>query len=472
MKTVKSTARKMMFAGLLLLGSVFASSLWAQSGNPYGTVFAGDKSVWNSTATNSHAYIDAYAAIFTINSSADVCTAIQQAYTNLQSNTNYTGEGAVIDARGVVPTTIQTCSATSNLWNGSTTFKYYPATVLLPAGTIKTSYTWQIPSGTKIIGEGIGGQGQGTTIQATSGYGWMIQMGTGSGCTGVSIENLTLDGAEIASGVNGIVNQNCGDLSYVDHVWLYRILGTGLTVAPGAEHSGPYSDITFNTADATTPPGTTCVQVTASYTHGFRQITCSTNHLSGVPATAMTLCIPTTAFPCSALTNLSLEDVRIEGFDVGIQLGNGTSSVVLKNIDGDTNEVTNTNPVIVVNIPSCTGVVDIVVLGIGNQGTATTGGFNDTINEACTGTALTDTSVALYALGRPSLSAGGYSRFTTSSNTAGWLSGSGAPSSTAQSCQRGSFYSNTNPSSSSPAAFYVCTVNTSGQTLWSAPGLQ
>lgn len=468
---------------LVICGAV--SSLSAQSGGPYTQILAGDKTVYIYSSsqggyvyTNSHAYIDAYAAISNTNPTADVCTAIQAALTNLATYTNYTGEGAVIDARGVGPGTTQTCSATANLWNGSTN---YPVVVLLPAGTIKTSYTWQLPSGTKLIGEGIGGSGQGTTIQATTGFGWMIQMGLASGCTGLTVENLTLDGNEITtgSGVSGILNQYCGDLSYVDHVWLYRILGTGLTVAPspstgaGAEHSGPYSDIMFNTADAATPSTTLCMQITANYTHGIRHVSCTTQHLSGVPATAIAVCVTTIPFPCTSLTNLLLEDIRIEGFEDGIVLGSGTSSVVLRNIDGDTNGVSNTAPTVnVVDIPTCTNIFDIAMIGIGNQGTVGTGVSNYTINDTCGATSLTDASVALYVAGRPSTSGLGYSRFTTSPNTASWSTGSGVPSGSARTCQRGSLYSNVASNSAAPSAFWVCTLNSSGNTQWLAPGAQ
>lgn len=257
--------------------ALVATALQGQTSSPYGTTYAGDKSVWNYNssnsswyATDSHAYIDAYAALGS-NSGADVCTAIQTALTALATYQNYPGEAAVIDARGVLPPSGQTwqlCSSTS-LWQGASN---YPVIVLLPSGTILLQKPWQLPSGTKLVGEGVGGTGLGTIIQACSSSTTgcnstafsgtaMIEMGLTSGCTGTSVEQLTLDGYEITPGVNGILNQYCGDLSYVDHVWLYRILGFGLTVIPGAEHSGPYSNITFNTADASTPSTTICRRV-------------------------------------------------------------------------------------------------------------------------------------------------------------------------------------------------------------------
>src|SRR5258708_9224649 len=177
-----------------------------------------------------------------------------------------------------------------------------PAVVLLPAGTIPISSTWYLPKGTKLVGEGIGSpvalmSGTGTTIQASSTFpasSYMIQFGTASGCTGVSIENLTLDGGGTGASqiVSGITHSECGDLSHVDHVWLYRILGTGLNVAAsGAEHSGPYSNITFNTADvsANAPQSTLCASIAANGTHRFRQITCTISQAGAIPPDAILL---------------------------------------------------------------------------------------------------------------------------------------------------------------------------------------
>jgi len=65
-------------------------------------------------------------------------------------------------------------------------------------------------------------------------------------CTGTSVENLTLDG--LAQSVDGIINQYAQNNSYVDHVRIYQILGTGLNISTtGANNSGPYSNILFDT---------------------------------------------------------------------------------------------------------------------------------------------------------------------------------------------------------------------------------
>jgi hypothetical protein len=67
----------------------------------------------------------------------------------------------------------------------------------------------------------------------------MIDLGSSSicpsGCTSVSLENLVLDGQ--GQSINGIVNQYFGASSYIDHISLYQILGTGLSVSGSASHS-------------------------------------------------------------------------------------------------------------------------------------------------------------------------------------------------------------------------------------------
>ena len=172
---------------------------------PY--ICQGDKGVYNSSASgivNSHAYIDASMISAT---AGDVCAHINGAFSNLSNASNktnvYTSGMAVIDARGVTPSTANTpFTCINNPWvlNNSRP----SVVVLLPSGTIPIASTWYLPKGTKIVGEGLGlpiasAAGTGTTLQATSALAssqnpWMVQMGTATGCTGVSIENLTLDG--------------------------------------------------------------------------------------------------------------------------------------------------------------------------------------------------------------------------------------------------------------------------------------
>jgi hypothetical protein len=433
---------------------------------PY--VCQGDKGVYNASAgtiVNSHAYIDASVLTLPVgDSSGDVCAHIGAAYSNLSTyKTNvYTFGSAVIDVRGVTPGSTS-CSASTNPWPSGNTQP--PAVVLLPTGVTKISSTWYLPSGTKLVGQGVGSS-TGTVIQATSSLAnnWMIQMGTASSCTGVSLESLTLDGAGTASNgqvVNGITNSSCGYQSYVDHVWLYRMLGTGLSVAPGAEHSGPYSDITFNTADASasTLASTNCASLSASGTHGIHQMTCTI----GSPTANATSAIKLDG------SNNSLVDIRVEGFINGVLIGSSgdaVSSNVLKNVDGDSNPATGaTAPVVVINING-SNVTDLVILGLANTASNTT--TNDqTIQDNATATILYDNYVAMYALGRPGATSGSYSRFTTSPYAANWSVGSGAPTTntckqveTAPSAngQSGSLYSDAQNGN-----LYICTVGNTWQ---------
>jgi hypothetical protein len=77
-------------------------------------------------------------------------------------------------------------------------------------------------------------------------------------CNSVSVENLTLDGQ--GQTINGIVNANSQAGTYVDHVSLYQILGTGLLVESNANNSGPYSNITFDTGGYSGAPSTVCAR--------------------------------------------------------------------------------------------------------------------------------------------------------------------------------------------------------------------
>lgn len=160
--------------------------------------------------------------------------------------------GAVIDARGLPGTTNTSMTCTASPWNGITSPA--PATILLPATSGATptpiiiSTPWIIPSNTHLIGEGDGlGSSAATTIQVSGSFnttpGYIMQFGSSAGASRISVERLTIDG--LGNSVNGIVNPNAGPNSYVDHVTLYQIRGTGLLVENNADGSGPYSNITF-----------------------------------------------------------------------------------------------------------------------------------------------------------------------------------------------------------------------------------
>jgi hypothetical protein len=221
----------------------------------------GQNAVYNSSngIVGSSAFIDA--SMFPAQG-VDFCGVLH----NLLLN-NVPAVGAVIDARGLPGTTHTSMTCTASPWAGIANPP--PSTILLPAtggaspNPIIIPGTWNLPPNTHVIGEGdgipSGSSTPGTTIQAkaNSFSGSMIQFGPSlafcvppeggaSICTGISVENLTLDGQ--SQSINGIANQFSGDQSYVDHVSLYQIRETGLLIS--ASNSGPYSNITFDMGTA------------------------------------------------------------------------------------------------------------------------------------------------------------------------------------------------------------------------------
>jgi hypothetical protein len=254
------------------------------------------------------------------------------------------------------------------------------------------------------------------------------------------VEKLTLDGQGQA--INGITNQLAGVQSYVDHVSLYRILGTGLSVSLGANDSGPYSNIAFDLGSVSGASSTVCASI---------------NGLTGTRGIHGLSCIAENNDPQAAVlldsSNNSIEDVRIVGFYDGIRVGanNNAQSNVLVNIYGDTTEPTCKPtcfvPIHVVHIYNVGNVVtDLSIMGLSNAAANTT-----TIDDDLTGTSLSDTSVGIYALGQAIN--GGHSRYTTSPNTAHWTVGTAGPNG---SCHQGSLYSCTGPSNACSHALWVC----------------
>jgi len=238
----------------------------------------------------------------------------------------------VIDARGVRGATNLTCTHGSPWTEGVNTVSL-PSTILLPATggatptpiIIPNSSPWILPANTHLIGEGdgtSGGSTTGTTIQAASGFsGSMIQFGSPSCppvngvpiCTGISVENLTLDG-QGQSAVNGIANAFSQDGSYVNHVSLYQILGTGLQItasgSSNANNSGPYSNITFDTGGSSGLASTVCASIySVSGTHGIHGLNCNSETNDANAAVLLDA------------SNNSIQDVRIVGFYDGIRVG-------------------------------------------------------------------------------------------------------------------------------------------------------
>jgi len=145
------------FALVVFLGCcvLFPAAVNAQNYQGYNAVwgYSGCPGSETGTATcPSGAFIDA--SVFT----GDFCGQVHAALSEAVSNSL---PAAVIDARGVTST-----SCGSNPWSSIS----IPSTVLLPAGTITVSRLWVLPSGTKIIGEGVGM----TTLTAASGVTTLI----------------------------------------------------------------------------------------------------------------------------------------------------------------------------------------------------------------------------------------------------------------------------------------------------------
>jgi hypothetical protein len=229
-----------------------------------------------------------------------------------------------------------TCAAGTTPWNNGSTFANVPSTILLPAGTIIIPIPWVLPGYTHLIGVGdsiVSASGIGTTIQACKSVsctfsGDMMDFGGSpacSTCTDITVENLVLDGQ--GQSINGIVNQESQALTYIDHVSLYEILGTGLSVFNSASHSGPYSNVTFDTGAYSGVSSTTCANINGlTDTHGLHHWSCKSETNDGAAGILLDS------------SNNTLEDVRLVGFHDGIRVGaNATAqSNVLLNIYGDT----------------------------------------------------------------------------------------------------------------------------------------
>lgn len=369
--------------------------------------------------------------------------------------------GAAIDARGLNSTnTSMTCTASP--WAGITS-NPPGSTILLPAGTIVIPATWFLPSGTHLIGQG-DTAGSGTTLQASSTFSGtaMVQFGSstwcsaGSPCSGIGIEKLILDGQ--GKSIVGIWNQLAQTQSYLDHVSLYQILGTGLEISGTANNSGPYTNINFNTGtNFIAGSSTVCAQINltgSGGTHGIRGLSCN-NVTSNLANAAVLL---------DSSSN-SLKDVTILGFSDGVLVGSNAAAHgnVLVNVIGDTPSTLICNPncrLPVINAVHISNVgnpvTDLVLMGISNV----TGGGTFTLHDDVTSTQLAtsqDPYVGLYVLGNAAN--GGHARFTTSSSVPTWASGTSTPSA---SCAQGSLYSCTGSASQ-------CTQNTTSYALFGCP---
>jgi hypothetical protein len=419
--------------------SVFPVLAKAQGTQGQNAVCSSSSSCSTSSNTvGTNAFIDA--SIFG-NNRTDICTILN----NILSSTiiKYPSTGAVIDARGLPGNTGTNMTCATSPWGSGSGYLNVPSVILLPAGTITTSVPWVVPGNTKLVGTATGPGTNNlldTTLQASSSFASpaIVQFGDShcpsSGCQGISLEHLSINGGVSGNVFNGIENDNCGLLCYVDHVNMYQVLGTGLNVSgTNASDSGPYSNITFDVGSSTSS-STHCAHIEGTNgTRGIHGMTC----IASPDATSAILL---------DASNNSIEDVRIIGFYNGIVVGSGATakSNVLLNIYGDTLQ-SGAQPIYLIQIYSGT-VSDLAIMAVSNAGgTGTT-----TIQDLQTATTLTDPYVGMYALGESN--SGGNSRFTTSTSTAinnaTWMFGSGNPQHT---CPTGSLYSD-----ASGGGLWVC----------------
>jgi hypothetical protein len=404
----------------------------------------GDPAIWLSAGLQSSgAYVDASAFCGTSGcASQNFCTVVNQALHALPA------AGGVVDARGINPGGSNTCGGTTP-YTGTNTIMA-PSILLLPSGTISIGKTWILPNASKIIGEGAGASGYGvTTLQASSSFtsgGWMIQMGPNSSstnltkcasaplghCTEIAVEDLTLQGS---ASLNGIIDGQSQDMSYVKRVNMYQIGGIGLKVwqdgGNSGQNSGPYSDIFFDAGSAASS-STVCAEIENISTRGIHGLTCQFESSSSTPPFAVQI----------GSSNNSVRDAHISGgFTDGIQVASGTSDTLLFNITGGSGVE------YLIDLLSGNSTPNVAIMGASN------GGSTYTLYDEMTSTKLNDSYLAMYVLGESGVGTDGYTRFTTSVNSAAvtWSQGSG---STPSQCNKGALYSNT----SSTGNLYVCTT--------------
>jgi hypothetical protein len=445
MKGTTTFAQRWAFVGTLVVFLVWLLAL------PRNVVAqsAGNNTVYSSTTTvtGSSSFIDA--SVFA-STSTDICATIRGILNTAPL------AGTVIDARGINSSNSKmVCAAGTSPWSsGVSNYVNVPSYLLLPAGTITIPETWLLPDRTRLVGEAAssGGSG-GTVIQACTssicGSNFstgtpMITLGDSTDCNsicfGISVEQLTLNGSGLS--ITGIHNEMSEELTYVDHVTLYQIMGIGLEVVTlsgggsGAGNSGPYSNIKFDTGALIPNTGTECVVINGPGTRGIHGLTCLSN---GTPNTAILL----------DGSDNTLEDIHIDGFNEdGILVGSQANSFsnMIFNVTGG-NCGGSCSMKNVVHVDNAKQVYQLSISQVTKAGAINAIEDDQSLTST---TPVTDSMVAMYILGQPL--AGGYSRFTTSLNLPTWLIGSSAIVGTPTCLANGSLYSKT--------------AGTTGTTLW------
>jgi hypothetical protein len=340
MRTKTSFGKCSVTAVIVIVGWFSVSPGWmvAQS--------AGQKAVYGPNGlTGSAVWVDA-SAWWNGSSVPDLCSILQLKILTGGYSSSYPN-GTVIDARGLaygVQNGTQAACSVSPF--GALTAPPPSTTLLLPSGFVDTNVTWVVPNNTTLIGDE-----QGTTIRARDPQNgdfqgsYIIEMGgtntingivyplcpQGGICNGVGVEHLFLDGS-LVTDVGGIQNQYSQDGSYLNEVNLFNFSQTGLSIAPpsstypGATNSGPYSNITFS-ANSNAPA---CIDLEVQ-TQGIHGVTCIGN--------SSTTANPYTAILVNASNN-SIEDVHVEGYWDGIEVGQlntaTVANILISNVTGTT----------------------------------------------------------------------------------------------------------------------------------------
>jgi hypothetical protein len=516
MKLPKSNTAHHLYMAVAM---IICLCLWPTQGDAQ---IQGNNAVWSTSVQGSAAFIDASAFLPPTNP-PDICQVLYNIITGTGTNGYplYPTNGAVIDARGINAANSKTdgsfagdMTCAYSPWSSSGGSVTTPATILLPGGynlgggngtgVIIIHHKWVVPNGSRVIGEGPNSglvTDSDAILRAAASFpdSVMIQMGDSNCpevnsvpvCTGVSVEHLTLDAQ--TQYIDGIDNPNSQLGSYVDDVQLSNVGYRGLYIT--AQNSGPYSNPYYTTptvgcSGAMCP---TCVDLEAQ-TRGVHGISCiGYSTVSGHSS-------PNHAGIYVDFSNNTIEDVHVEGFTDGVQIGNVSSgvvaNVVVSNITAtwgtgaNNGEVVNTVHICGPNAPignpfgKCANigaaVQDVSVLQATDFNNSSPIKLSTVIQDDVTGTSITPPlpisgnsvpqSVAMYVLGEQ---VGGgtqlqYSRFGTSPSTSSscssgscstvvppWISGNSSTGISGQTCNvPGAIYSNT--AGASGSAIFVC----------------
>jgi hypothetical protein len=405
----------------------------------------GYNAVWSGSATISGSSVSLDASKF---SGSDICAKITTALS--AAIADGFAAGVVIDARG---------AATGICANSPTTNTDH-ATILLPAGTITLPGTWILGNQTRLIGLG---RNQTTIVPKSTSFtgSSVIQMGSPSicpntGCTGVVISELWVQGPMTGIALDGVDNPYAGEFSYLEHVTITNFNNNGLliegTVANNgvntflADGSGPYADLIISSVNAT---ATSCLNLQAQ-TRGIHGLTCTSNGL-------------TLAGLYLDGSGNTIEDIHFEGVADSILVGSqhvaAENTVINVTGVGGSGSVNTDVHISNALTGGTANVSDLTLMGISPYGVVK----NFAVQDDLTGINLPKSdNVALYSLGDPF--GGGYTLFGTSptpSTTIPGLPTWGVGTTnlgTTETCNTpGSVYSNSSGTGSLTTVF-VCTA--------------